>query len=239
MSKTDTMTCATCVNPITPELARQRRDALASVLKALKADITLTHLTCDAETDTRTEFGRESITPDEYAGLTDLYSAGERGVEYATACYRLLDGILQLPACVIVRTAGDGEGAEATLDTAVFDIKRGWYDDEELEASLARLEEADQAIEDATVRYLVDRGVAVERYLIDEEDVDAVRHIDLGAFTPQAYADRVRLRDNWAIQSYSLQRTWEPTPVGWLVTEEQSDPTGKMYGYQLAVAETE
>lgn len=235
MSKTDTMTGATCANPVTPELARQRRDALASVLKALKADIMLTHPTCDPETDTRTEFGRESITPDEYAVMTDLYSAGERGVGYATACYRLLDGILQLPACVIIRTAGDGEGAEATLDTAVFDIKRGWYDDEELEASLSRLEEADQAIEDATVRYLVDRGVAVERYLVDEGDVDAVRHIGMGAFDARAYVDRVRLRDNWVIPSCSLQRTWEPTPVGWLVTEEQSDPTGKMYAYRFAV----
>ncbi len=76
-------------------------------------------------------------------------------------------------------------------------------------------------------------GVVVERYLVDEGDVDAVRHIDLGVFTPQAYADRVRLRDNWMIQSCSLQRTWEPTPIGWLVTEEQSDPTGKMYAYQF------
>ena len=228
---TNTTTSKTCECPVSPELARNRRDAMTALLTALKA-------TVEVKRTASNGVANDTFVPislAEYAEMTDLYSAGD-DMEYASALYRLTCGLVQLPVCVVLRRQAGADGQPDAPVTLVFRIETGLYDEDVAQERLADLERADWAIEEATAKSLSDRGVTIRRYLVDETDVEAVRHIDQGDISAQDYATRARLCDAMASLCFGVYRVWEPTCAGWLVTNEQSDPTGKVYVYDFATA---
>lgn len=226
-------TCRTRVCHVPPELARDRRDAVTALLTALKATVEVKRIVSNGVADDMFV----PVSPAEYAEMTDLYSAGDN-MQYASTLYRLTCGLVQLPVCVVLRRQAGTDGQPDAPDTLVFHIETGLYDEDVATERLADLERVDWAIEEATARSLSDRGVAIRRYLVDETDAEAVRHIDLGEISAQDYATRARLRDAMSSLCCGVYRVWEPTCAGWLVTNEQSDLMGNVYAYQFDVAET-
>ena len=224
-------------NPVTPELASRRRDALIALMTAMNARIMAVKLAFEPGADKLVEYNRSEMSLDDYAAVTDMYSAEKDGVDYASADYEQLNGLAFLPVCVVTRTNVSRGVIGPVLDTVVFRIETGNYDYDEAKKKLAELDAADEAIAKATAEYLSDLGVSIVRTHVDETNGEEPEFIPVGEITIQDYATRVRLRDAWEIPAYGIFRLWRQTPYGWLVTQEWSDPTGKQYIYNFSQRE--
>lgn len=235
MSKQMENTAPIVSGPITKELAEARCSAVAALLTALKARITSRCIVFMAGSSMPVENLGGEVDIADYARETDLYRVSD-DVEYLAADLMQVDGLgMFMPACIIKRRSGGTKGGSYILDTTVYHIETGNYIRDAVMPLVEALNAVDDAIASATADYLTALGIGVERNYVCNPDNDGnvLPFVKMGDETAQCYAQRVRLCADEQMASTSIVRTWHHTPVGWLVTNEASTPTGEEYCYEF------